>query len=132
MTKHFFTAQQRPTILDARARIIPADHEPGAREAGTTDFLDRCLSSIGFIYAKPEGSGFEALHGGQAAAWQQRVEQLRKTYCNGIVELDRYSRASHGRGFVGLTPEQQDHVLTAVEHAEPDPPHGRQLRALRA
>ena len=47
------------------ARIIPTDDTPGAREAGTIDFVDRYLSGIGFIYAKPDGSGFEELAGGR-------------------------------------------------------------------
>ena len=41
------------------ARIIPTDDPPGAREAGTVDFLDRYLAGIDNIYAKPDGSGFE-------------------------------------------------------------------------
>ena len=31
------------------ARIIPTDNTPGAREAGTIDFLDRYLSGIGYV-----------------------------------------------------------------------------------
>ena len=40
------------------AWIIPTDDTPGACEAGTIDFLDRYLSGIGYVYAKPDGSGF--------------------------------------------------------------------------
>jgi gluconate 2-dehydrogenase gamma chain len=124
VTDCFFDAQQRATILSAMARIIPTDHEPGAREVGTVDFLDRYLSGIDFIYAKPDGSGFEALQGLQAAAWRQRIQQLRATYRDGIVELDRRSHAAHGAAFTELAPEQQDTILTAIERAEPDPADG--------
>jgi gluconate 2-dehydrogenase gamma chain len=34
-----------------------------AREAGTIDFLDRYLCGIDYIYAKPDGSGFEKFEG---------------------------------------------------------------------
>ena len=49
----FFDAHQRATIEAAMARTIPTDHEPGAREARTIDFVERYLSGIDFIYAKP-------------------------------------------------------------------------------
>ena len=74
------------------ARIIPTDDTPGAREAGTIDFLDRYLSGLDFIYAKPDGSGFETLEGKRAEAWQRRIEILRAKYVEGIAELDRRAR----------------------------------------
>jgi gluconate 2-dehydrogenase gamma chain len=121
----FFDEHQRATILSAMARIIPTDHEPGAREAGTIDFLDRYLSGIGFIYAKPDGSGFETLQGRRAEAWRTRIEQLRGIYRDGIADLDRRSQAAHGQDFAALAPEQQDRILAAAERAEPDPPDGQ-------
>ena len=42
----FFDEQQRETIEAAMARIIPSDHEPGAREAGAV------ISSTA-IFAEP-------------------------------------------------------------------------------
>ena len=79
----FFDAHQRATVEAAMARMIPTDHEPGAREAGTIDFVERYLSGIEFIYAKPDGSGFETLTGKRAEAWRRRVEVLRKIICRG-------------------------------------------------
>jgi hypothetical protein len=75
----FFDAHQRATIEAAMARIIPTDGQPGAKEAGTIQFLDRYLSGLDFIYAKPDGSGFEKLEGKRADAWQQRYEAFKKT-----------------------------------------------------
>jgi gluconate 2-dehydrogenase gamma chain len=111
----FFDAHQRATVEAAMARIIPTDDAPGAREAGTIDFLDRYLSGLDHVYAKPDGSGFETLSGRRAQAWQQRIGILRTTYVEGIVDLDRRSRETHGKPFVDLDPEQQDNVLAAVE-----------------
>ena len=66
------------------ARIIPTDDTPGAREAGTIDFLDRYLSGIDFIYAKPDGSGFETARGqagrGLAAAHRRSCANVRRGY----------------------------------------------------
>ena len=111
----FFDAHQRATIEAAMARIIPTDDQPGAKEAETVAFVDRYLSGLDFIYAKPDGSGFERLEGRQAEAWQQRIDILRKKYVEGIGELDRRSQARFGADFVQLTTEQQDGVLDEME-----------------
>ena len=76
-TPAFFDAHQRETIEAAMARIIPTDDTPGAREANTIAFLDRYLSGIDFVYAKPDGSGFAQLTGKRAAAWQKRIDIVR-------------------------------------------------------
>jgi gluconate 2-dehydrogenase gamma chain len=97
------------------ARIIPTDDQPGAREAATIEFLDRYLSGIDFIYAKPDGSGFERLEGKRAQAWWQRMGILREKYVKGIQELDRTSRDRFGADFARLTEDQQDQVLAELE-----------------
>src|ERR1700693_3465598 len=89
----FFDVRQRATIEAAMARIIPTDDQPGAREAGTIEFLDRYLSGLDFIYAKPDGSGFEKLQGKHADAWKQRVDIIRSKYVEGVRELDRKSQS---------------------------------------
>jgi Gluconate 2-dehydrogenase subunit 3 len=98
------------------ARIIPTDDQPGAREAGTIDFLDRYLSGLGFIYAKPDGSGFEKLQGKRADAWKQRIDIIRAKYVEGIMELDRRCQSQFGAEFLRLTTEQQDRILDSMEH----------------
>src|SRR6202045_1529476 len=112
----FFDAHQRATIEAAMARIIPTDEQPGAREAGTIEFLDRYLSGLDFIYAKPDGSGFEKLEGKRADAWKQRIEILRGRYLEGVKEMDSRSRSQFGVDFVRLTTEQQDRILGGMEH----------------
>lgn len=99
------------------ARIIPTDDRPGAREANTIEFLDRYLSGIGFIYAKPDGSGFETLEGKRAQAWRERIAILRAKYAQGIEEMDRRSASRFGTAFVVLTGEQQDQILGDMEKA---------------
>jgi gluconate 2-dehydrogenase gamma chain len=111
----FFDEHQWSTIEAAMSRIIPTDHQPGAKEAGTIEFLDRYLSSTGFIYARPDGSGFETLQGKRAEAWQQRINTVREKYLEGIKELDRRSQAQFDADFVQLAAEQQDRILAAME-----------------
>jgi gluconate 2-dehydrogenase gamma chain len=114
----FFDAHQRTTVEAAMARMIPTDHEPGAREAGTIDFVDRYLSGIEFIYAKPDGSGFETLTGKRAQAWRQRVDLLRKTYVEGIAALDALAKETFGAEFLALNEAQQDQTLSTLERRE--------------
>ena len=81
----YFDPHQRATVEAAMARIIPTDDTPGAREAGTVEFLDRYLSGLDHIYAKPDGSGFETLQGRRADAWQQRLDIVRSTSWTGAA-----------------------------------------------
>ena len=113
--ERFFDPHQRATLEAAMARIIPTDDQPGAREAGTVEFLDRYLSGLDFIYAKPDGSGFEKLEGKRAEAWQRRIAILRAKYVEGVKELDRRSQSQFGADFVRLTTEQQDRILAGAE-----------------
>jgi gluconate 2-dehydrogenase gamma chain len=117
MPDTFFTPHQRATVEAAMARIIPTDHTPGAREAGCIDFVERYLSGIDYIFAKPDGSGFEVLEGGAANAWRQRIEIMRGRYVDGLRDLDARAREKFSADFVDLTPEHQDEILHAVEKA---------------
>ena len=114
----FFDEHQWSTVEAAMARIIPTDDQPGAREAGTVEFVDRYLSGIDFIYAKPDGSGFEKLEGERAEAWQRRIDVVREKYAEGVEELDRRSREQFDDDFVRLTDEQRDQILAAMERPE--------------
>jgi gluconate 2-dehydrogenase gamma chain len=114
-TATFFDPHQRATVAAAMARIIPTDETPGAAEADTIAFLDRYLSSIDFVYAKPDGSGFEKLEGKRAEAWQKRLDVVRRKYIAGIADLDTRSNARFNTDFVQLNGEQQDAILTEIE-----------------
>lgn len=113
----FLDPHQRATVEAAMARIIPTDDTPGAREAGTIDFVDHYLSGIGYIYALPDGSGFEELTGRRADAWQQRVDLARSKYTAGVAELDRLCHERLTYDFVDLDEEQQDEMLRVIERA---------------
>ncbi len=85
-----FNPHQRATIEAATARIIPADHDPGAREAGVIDYIDNALA------------GYDAEHA--------------PLYFNGAAELDRLAGETFGaRDFLALQPEQQDKILALLE-----------------
>lgn len=115
MAEGFFDAHQRATLEAAMARIIPTDDTPGAREAGTIDFLDRYLAGTQHVYAKPDGSGFEELTGRQQQAWQQRIDTVRERYLAGVAALDEAARAKGAASFTELPDGQQDAVLRQLE-----------------
>ncbi len=111
----FFDEHQWHTVEAAMSRIIPTDHQPGAKEANTAAFVDRYLSGIEYVWAEPDGSGFQTLYGKLAQAWQQRIDALRNTYAEGIEEMDRKSKEHFGEDFRRLSDGQRDSVLSEME-----------------
>lgn len=119
----FFTDHEWATIEAAAARIIPTDHDPGAREAGCVRYIDRYLSGIRYIYAAADGSGFLQLAGKEAEAWRARIARMQRTYRAGVGELDRLASASQkGARFIDLGDGHQDQVLAELSgRPKPDP-----------
>lgn len=107
----FFTDHEWDTIEAAAARIMPTDHDPGAREARAIVFIDRYLSGIDYIFAAADGSGFLKLSGKFADAWRARQFDMQRTYREGIAALDAVCRESLGKPFVELSEDDQDRAL---------------------
>lgn len=128
--RFFFDEHQKSTIEAAMSRIIPTDHQPGAKEAGAVEFVDRYLSGIDFVWAKPDGSGFEELSGKTAEAWRQRIDSLCQVYTKGIEDLDGIGNDLFNGNFRSLTEAQQDRVLEEMErHAEEDTTESQEDKA---
>jgi gluconate 2-dehydrogenase gamma chain len=86
-----FTAVEAATVEAMAARLIPTDENgPGAREARAAHYIDRAL-------------------GGALAS-------SRETYRSGLSAVDGHARASKGAPFAQLSTEEQDAVLTDMEH----------------
>ncbi|MEM9176313.1 MAG: gluconate 2-dehydrogenase subunit 3 family protein [Myxococcota bacterium] len=83
------SAAEWTTLEAATARIIPTDHEPGAKEANCVNFIDKALANE------------------DAAAVP--------LYKGGLAALDGVAAARHGAGFAALSPEQQDAILGDLE-----------------
>jgi gluconate 2-dehydrogenase gamma chain len=84
------TAQEADTLDAIVARLIPTDaNGPGATDARAARYIDRAL-------------------GGALASF-------RDAYRAGLAATDAYARASKGNGFVQLSPQNQDAVLTDLE-----------------
>jgi gluconate 2-dehydrogenase gamma chain len=110
----FFSEHEWATIEAAAARIIPTDHDPGAREARVIVFIDRYLSGIDYVYAAADGSGFLQLAGAEANAARARNEVFKKMYREGVEQLDSLARDHGAADFAGADDETQDAVLVAL------------------
>lgn len=115
--KLFFTDHEWETIEAAAARVMPTDHDPGAREARVIVFIDRYLSGIDYLYAAADGSGFLSLAGPEARSARARNADLQRLYREGVHELDRRSRELRAESFKDATEEVQDQVLEQVSGA---------------
>jgi gluconate 2-dehydrogenase gamma chain len=85
-----FDSHQRSTIEAATGRIIPADRDPGAIEAGVVDYIENTLA------------GYEAEHA--------------SLYVDGVQELDRLARERFGSAaFIQMSADQQDQILAYLD-----------------
>ncbi|MEO8592380.1 MAG: gluconate 2-dehydrogenase subunit 3 family protein [Candidatus Solibacter sp.] len=89
----FFTPIQARTVDAICAQIIPADQDPGAREAGAVHFIDLQLS--------------------------KRFKRHRAAYLRGIAWVNNASSSRFGKPFAELAGEQQIEILNLTEEKEP-------------
>ena len=87
----FFTIEEGQTVAAICDRIIPADQDPGATEAGAVNFIDLQLMGP--------------------------YKRHRATYRQGIRGVEQTSLKRFGHRFTELGPEGQDEVLKELERA---------------
>jgi gluconate 2-dehydrogenase gamma chain len=85
----FFTEAEGCTMEAVCAQLIPADQDPGAKEAGAVNYIDLQLS--------------------------KRFKRYQAIYRQGVGGIDNTSRTKFGKDFVDLKAEQQVEVLNATE-----------------
>jgi len=124
-----FSTHERATIEAASARIVPADEDAGALEAGVIEYIERLLA--------PDDTDAEVSHkekkevanfilgsmGGRTEEQQATLFKLngmgsrhRQTYLDGVVELDNLARELFGaESFCQSDEAQQDQILTALD-----------------
>ena len=89
------TATQWVTVEAITARIVPTDHQGGAKEANCVNFIDKALAN--------EDS---------ASAPDFRF---------GLSALDLLCSETHGKPFADLSQEQQDSILVSLESGSAEP-----------
>ncbi|MGB9487703.1 MAG: gluconate 2-dehydrogenase subunit 3 family protein, partial [Terriglobia bacterium] len=85
----FFTIEEGQTVAAICERIIPADQDPGAMEAGVVNFIDLQLMGP--------------------------CKRHRASYRQGIRGLEQTSLKRFGHRFTELGPERQDEFLKELE-----------------
>jgi gluconate 2-dehydrogenase gamma chain len=85
----FFTVEEGQTVAAMCERIIPADQDPGATEAGVVNFIDLQLMGP--------------------------YKRFRTKYRQGILGVDQASLQMFGHRFAELSSERQDEVLKKLE-----------------
>ncbi len=85
----FLTASEAAALNALCARIVPADEDPGAAEAGVLEFIDRKL-----------------------VGYHRRHQAL---YRAGLFGVNESSLLLYSREFARLTPDQQDALLHRLE-----------------
>ncbi len=85
----FFTREEGQTVAAICARLIPADQDPGATEAGIVNFIDLQLMGP--------------------------YKRYRASYRQGIRGVEQASLKRFGHRFTELSPEEQDELLKDLE-----------------
>ena len=85
----FFTNEEALTVDAICEQLIPADRDPGAKQAGVVHYIDIQLTGP--------------------------FKRHQQTYQEGIADVDAGSRTKFSKRFVDLTPEQQAEVLVDIE-----------------
>jgi len=85
----FFTAAEARTADAICEQLIPADRDPGAKQAGVVNYIDIQLTKA--------------------------FRRHRAAYRKGLADVDAASRAKFGSEFADLSPERQREVLNGVE-----------------
>lgn len=102
-------------------RLIPTDElGPGAKAAGVSVYIDRHLQSEWGTHGRNYRSG-PWLEGTPQQGYQSRLTP-QEMYRAAIRETDLHCNAKYGKNFDALTGEQQDEVLSAMEHNKLDLP----------
>ena len=88
----FFTPQEAALVDALCEQIVPADHDPGARQAGTVHYIDRQLTGP--------------------------LKRFAKSYRAGLPKLDQACLTATGSKFLALPFPEQTRFLESVEKGE--------------
>jgi gluconate 2-dehydrogenase gamma chain len=85
----FFTSEEARTVEATCGQLIPADGDPGAKEAGVANYIDIQLT--------------------------KHFKKYRQLYRRGIADVEAASQRAFGKSFADLASAQQIAVLEDIE-----------------
>jgi gluconate 2-dehydrogenase gamma chain len=132
------TSAEARAVEALTARLYPGDvNDPGAREAGVTNFIDKKLAfHDGYVkYTYLQAPHAKTYEGDQPPdqksdelgeiVWVKKSEIERYGYQSllkpvdryraGIAAMDRFANEKYGSNFVDLSEDQQDELIDALE-----------------
>jgi gluconate 2-dehydrogenase gamma chain len=89
----YFSDSEARTLEAVCAQLIPADRDPGAKEAGAVNYIDIQLTRV--------------------------FKKHRAAYRQGLAAVDAASRAKAGKAFADLQPAEQVEILNTIEENSP-------------
>ena len=111
----FFTPEEGAAVEAIVDRLIPPDPQaPGGKDAGCAVFIDRQLAGP---YGRSQGLYMRPpFMDGTKEQGPQSPLTPGQRYRQSLAALDKYCRATFaGKGFVDLTDDQKDKLLTGLE-----------------
>jgi len=118
-----FVPFEASIVQAAAARLIPTDElGPGATEAGVVYFIDRQLQAQEQSHRGYRGQQYMLgpFQPGAPTQGDQSGMPVRDRFRLGIRGMEAYAQQVYGRGFVALTPEEQDRILADMEAGVPE------------
>ncbi len=128
----FLVPYQAAIVEAAAARLIPTDAlGPGATEAGVVSFIDRQLYGE-HAFRGYRGPRYDAgpFVKGLPTQGDQSGMSMRERFRLGLFGMDAYAKQLFQKGFVDLTPDQQDKVLSDMEQGVPKTFDGASVQAV--
>lgn len=124
-----FSIHERATIEAAAARIVPADEDPGALEAGVIEYIESLLApgdTDAEVSPREKKEYANFILGSMSGRTEEQQATLfklngmgsrhRQAYLDGVVELDKVAAELFGgESFRRLDDAQQDQVLTVLD-----------------
>jgi gluconate 2-dehydrogenase gamma chain len=113
----FFNQLQLQIAEAASERIFPKDDNgPGATDLGVVFYIDHQLASPWGVNARTYRLG--PFVKGEATQGDYLSIQRHELITMGLNSLEETAKNKHTKGFVDITPEEQDAILTSMEKGE--------------
>ncbi|WNR42102.1 gluconate 2-dehydrogenase subunit 3 family protein [Paenibacillus roseipurpureus] len=113
----FFNQQQLQITEAAAERIFPKDDNgPGAAELGVAFYIDHQLASPWGVNARTYRMG--PFVKGEVTQGDYLSIERHELITMGLNSLEETAKSKHSKGFVDITPEEKDAILTSMEKGE--------------
>jgi gluconate 2-dehydrogenase gamma chain len=104
----FLTSEQFRLVEHLAEMIIPADENPGAKEAGVAEFIDFMLANRVAVSAPYDAQSSEVL--------LRLGSEAQEKFLTGLAWINAHSKLEFGHAFLDCTVEQQNDFLETLAY----------------